>query len=99
MEVTLDDGTVGRADVPSGALLDIDDIAHDPSYIETGMVVEVEHPQRGKLKVPGFAPKMSENHIDYECSPELGGSNEEIYGEILGLSAEDIQALKDKKII
>lgn len=90
---------LAKADVPSGALLDIDDIAHDPSYIETGMVVEVEHPQRGKLKVPGFAPKMSENHIDYECSPELGGSNEEIYGEILGLSAEEIQALKDKKVI
>ena len=90
---------LAAADVPSGALLDIDDIAHDPSYMKTGMVVEVEHPQHGKLKVPGFAPKMSENHIDYVCSPELGGSNDEIYGGVLGLSAEEIQALKDKKII
>ncbi len=87
------------ADVPSGALLDIDDIAHDPSYVETGMIVEIDHPQRGHLKFPGFAPKMSENHIDYTCSPELGGSNDEIYGEVLGLSADELAALKDKKII
>ena len=87
------------ADVPSGALLDIDDIAHDPSYIETGMVVEIEHPQLGRLKFPGFAPKMSENHIDYTCSPELGGSNNEIYGGVLGLSDEEMAALKDKKVI
>ena len=86
-------------DVPSGAILDIHDIATDPSYVETGMVVEVEHPQRGKFKIPGFAPKLSENHIDYTCSPTLGGSNDEVYGEILGLSAEEMQALKDKKII
>ena len=62
------------------------------------MVVEVEHPQLGRLKVPGFAPKLSKNHIDYSCSPTLGGSNEEIYGDVLGLSAEGLQALKKKVI-
>lgn len=90
---------LAKADIPSGALLDIDDIAHDPSYMETGMVIEVEHPQRGKLKFPGFAPKLSENHIDYECSPALGENNEEVYGGILGLSQEEIETLKTNKII
>lgn len=64
---------LARAGVPAGALLDIDDIAHDPQYTESGIVVEVEHPYRGKLKMPGFAARMSENHIEYQCSPELGG--------------------------
>ena len=63
------------------------------------MIVEVDHPDHGKLKVPGFAPKMSENHIDYVCSPGLGEHNQEVYGEILGLSAEDLQKLKDDKAI
>ena len=63
------------------------------------MIVEVDHPQRGKIKVPGFAPKLSENHVEYQCSPELGGSNEEIYGGLLGLSAEQLAELKEKKVI
>ena len=44
------------ADVPSGALLDIDDIAHDPSYVETGMVIEIDHPQRPS-EVPRLRPE------------------------------------------
>jgi len=87
------------ADVPAGALLDVGDITNDPNYLERGMIVEVDHPDHGKLKVPGFAPRMSENHIDYTCSPALGASNQEVYGDILGLSAEDLQKLKDNKAI
>ncbi len=88
-----------KADIPAGALLDVDDITNDPQYLERGMIVEIEHPQRGKVKLPGFAPKLSENHIEYECSPELGGSNEEVYGGILGLSAEELAELKANRVI
>ena len=90
---------LAKADIPAGALLDCDDITNDPQYLEHGMIVEVEHPQRGKFRVPGFAPKLSENHIEYECSPELGGSNDEIYGELLGRTPEEIEELKAKKAI
>ena len=90
---------LAKADIPAGALLDCDDITNDPQYLERGMIVEVEHPQRGKFRVPGFAPKLSENHIEYECSPELGGSNDEIYGELLGRTPEEIEELKAKKAI
>ena len=87
------------ADVPAGALLDVGDITNDPSYLERGMIVEVEHPELGKVKVPGFAPKLSENHVEYTCSPALGGSNAEIYGEVLGLSQEKLAELKANKAI
>lgn len=90
---------LARAGVPAGALLDIDDIAHDSQYTESGIVVEVEHPYRGKLKMPGFAARMSENHIEYQCSPELGGDNEEIYGGLLGLSEDELAVLKEKNVI
>ena len=87
------------ADVPAGALLDVGDITNDPSYLERGMIVEVEHPELGKVKVPGFAPKLSENHVEYTCSPALGGSNAEIYGEVLGLSQAKLAELKANKAI
>ena len=88
-----------KADIPAGALLDCEDITNDPQYQERGIIVEVDHPQRGKFKIPGFAPKMSAVKVEYECSPELGGSNEEVYGKLLGLSAEELSALKEKKVI
>lgn len=90
-----------KADVPAGALLSVDDITNDPQYYaeDRQMMVEIEHPKRGKVKLPGFAPRLSENHIEYECSPELGGSNEEIYGGLLGLSEEELAELKAKKVI
>ena len=88
-----------KADIPAGALLDCADITNDPQYLERGMIVEVDHPQRGKVKLPGFAPRMTENHVEYQCSPELGGSNQEVYGDLLGLSAEELAALKEKKAI
>ncbi len=79
----------------------MDDITNDPQYYvpERKMMVEIDHPQRGKVKLPGFAPKFSEIEIDYETSPALGGSNEEIYGGLLGLSAEELAELKKNKAI
>ena len=88
-----------KADIPAGALLDCADITNDPQYLERGMIVEIEHPERGKVKVPGFAPRLSENHVEYQCSPALGGSNQEVYGGLLGLSGEELDALKEKKVI
>ena len=88
-----------KADIPAGALLSVDDITNDQQYYDRGMMVEIEHPQLGKVKLPGFAPKLSENHIEYECSPALGGSNEEIYKGLLGMSDEKLAELKEKGAI
>lgn len=90
---------IAKADIPAGALLDISDLAREQHYVDEGIIVEVEHPQRGRLKVPGFAPKMSENHVEYMPSPALGGSNEEVYGGVLGLSGEELRRLKEEKVI
>ena len=45
-----------KADIPAGAVLDIADITNEPHYMDEGMIIEVEHQQLGKMKVPGFAP-------------------------------------------
>ena len=86
-----------KADIPAGALLDCADITNDPQYYERGIMVEVEHPERGKVKVPGFAQKLSENHVEYECSPALGGSNEEVYKGMLGLTDEQFESFKSSE--
>lgn len=90
---------LAKADIPAGALLDAGDITNDPQYLKRGMIVEVEHKDHGKIKLPGFAPRLSENHIEYKVSPALGDANKEIYQDILGLSDEELDALKNAKVI
>lgn len=88
-----------KADIPAGAVLDCDDITKDEYLRRRGMMVELETKDRGKLIVPGFPARMSENHVAYEMSPGLGDSNTEIYQDLLGVSDEEMKALKEKKII
>lgn len=90
---------IAGADIPAGALLDVADITNDPRYLERGMIVEIDHPQRGKVKLPGFAPRLSENYIEYQTSPALGGSNHEVYGDLLGCSEAELAELKANKVI
>jgi formyl-CoA transferase len=85
--------------VPAGALLSVDDITNDPQYLERGMMVEIDHPQRGRVRLPGFAAKFSDAEVEYRCSPALGDANDEVYGGLLGLSAEELAALREKKVI
>ncbi|NLT40520.1 MAG: CoA transferase [Clostridiales bacterium] len=90
---------LARNDVPAGALLDVGDITNDPQYLESGMIIEIEHKDHGKLKLPGFAPRLSENHIEYKVSPALGENNREVYGGVLGLTDEEMEELVKAKVI
>lgn len=88
-----------KADIPAGAVLDCDDITKDEYLRKRGTMLEIDSKDRGRLIIPGFAPRMSENHVEYELSPTLGGSNQEVYGDLLGLSDEELADLKARKII
>ena len=76
-----------------------EDIFENEQYKARENIVEVEHLRLGKIKVPGVVPKFSETPgAIRHRAPELGEHNEEIYG-ALGISAEEIAALKDEGII
>ena len=90
---------LGAADVPAGAVLDIDDFRNDPQYKELGMVIEVDHYEKGKMEFAGFASKMTGLTIDYEASPALGSANAAVYKNVLGLTDEELKVLEEKHVI
>lgn len=90
---------LAKADVPAGAILSTDDIQNDPQYEERGLLVHIQHPQRGDMKLVGFAPKMSGLKIEYKTSPALGDANDEFLKDVLGYSDAEVADLKDKKVI
>src|SRR5690625_2680664 len=86
--------------VPVSPIYTIEDIFNDPQYKARENIVEVEHPRLGKVKVPGIVPKFSKTPgAIRHRAPELGEHNEEILGGALGLSKEEIAALKEQGVI
>jgi formyl-CoA transferase len=81
-------------DIPVGPILSMKEIAEDMSLRETGTVVEVDHPERGKYLTVGMPVKLSDSPAEVKRSPLLGEHNEEILAEVLGYSADDIEAIR-----
>jgi formyl-CoA transferase len=90
---------VGAAGVPAGAVLDTADLATDPHLRKRGMFVELEHPVRGPFVMPGWPVKMSASHVPVQVAPLLGEHNEEVLGELLGYSAEQVADLREEKVL
>ena len=90
---------LARAGVPCGPVLNTVEVMNDPHFIQRGMIVEIEHPHRGKIKIPGCPVKMSKSDATYTPAPLLGQHNEEIYQEFFGYSKEEVAELKEKNVI
>ena len=81
-------------DIPVGPILSMKEIAEEPSLRETGTVVEVDHPTRGKYLTVGNPIKLSDSISEVKRSPLLGEHTDEILKSVLKLSAKDIAEIK-----
>jgi succinyl-CoA:(S)-malate CoA-transferase subunit A/succinyl-CoA:(S)-malate CoA-transferase subunit B len=87
-------------EVPSGPLNTIADIFADPHFKARGNLVSIDDPEVGEVVVPSVIPRLSETpgriaHL----GPALGDANEDVLGNLLGLSGEEIARLRDAKVI
>jgi len=91
--------TLGDAGIPCGAVLDSGEVFTDPSLRHRRMVVDLEHPARGRYPMPGNPVRMSDSPTEVKRAPMLGEHNAEVFGQWLGLSADELKALKDKRAV
>lgn len=85
--------------VPCGPILDTKDLIADGSLRESGMVLEVEHPERGTFVTVGSPLRLSDSPVDVVRSPLLGEHSAEVLTEVLGLEDIDIERLRKEKVI
>jgi len=84
-----------RVDIPVGPILSMKEIAEEPSLRETGTVVEVDHPGRGKYLTVGNPVKMSDSVTEVKRSPLLGEHTDEILKDVLGFKDAEIAEIKN----
>jgi len=86
--------------VPCGPIMNIEQVVNDPQVKARNMVVEMEHPEAGKFMVPGVPIQFSETPASIRSfAPNLGEHNFEVYGEVLGLSREEVEELQKNGVI
>lgn len=90
---------LAEASVPAGRVYTAKDIVEDPHFRARDMVLRQQTRDGHELAVPGIVPKlMGTPGAVRRAAPRLGGDTDEVLREI-GLTAEQIAALRDRKIV
>lgn len=91
---------LSAAGVPCGSVQSVEEVIHDPHLEEREMVVEIDHPTEGSIRVPGTPIRLSGSEIpDIEPAPQKGEDNQKIYRDRLGLSEDEIEKLQSDGVI
>src|SRR5437588_8933467 len=82
--------TCNALDIPVGPILSMKELAEEPSLRETGTIVEVDHPTRGKYLSVGNPIKLSDSITEVKRSPLLGEHTDEILTKVLKFTPREI---------
>lgn len=86
--------------VPCAPIMSSKDIAENPHYRARGVHIEWDDLQVGRVKGVGIAPSFSLTPGKiWRGSVAIGYDNQRVYGDLLGVSARELEQLKRDKVI
>jgi len=89
------------AEVPCSLVNSVRDLFVDPQMAARDNIVKVPHPLGGLLHMAGIVPKLSltPGAVDHPGPLAVGEHNEEIYCGRLGLTSDDLSALRARGVV
>jgi crotonobetainyl-CoA:carnitine CoA-transferase CaiB-like acyl-CoA transferase len=88
------------AGLPCGPINEIPDVFTHPQVEDRNLIIEVEHPKAGPVKVTGFPYKLSNTPAELRLPPPLLGQHtEEVLTDILGYDADDVIGFQEREVI
>jgi benzylsuccinate CoA-transferase BbsF subunit len=89
-----------KAGIAAAPSLSTRQLTHDRHINERGFFVETRHAVLGKALLTGLPLRLSDSpRGNYGTPPLLGEHNDYVFGELLGLSKEEIQKLTQDKVL
>ena len=93
-------GLLEAAGVPCGPVNDLQQVFADPQVIARGLRIDLPHPLAGSTPQVASPLRLSASPVEYrQAPPLLGEHTERVLGEVLGLDARQIEALRSQGVI
>ncbi len=88
------------ANVPCGAINNMQEVFEDPHVQARGMRVDIPHPLSGSVPSVASPMRFSETPVTYDRPPPLLGQHtDEILRDLLGLDKDEITRLREAKVV
>lgn len=90
-----------EGEVVFGPVNSAEDLVNDPHFRANSSLITMTDPELGDLVGPGVVPRLSDTpgHAGHTGHWALGHDNDGVYGDLLGLSAEERRALAERGVI
>jgi formyl-CoA transferase len=90
------DALMTQCSIPAGRVYRAPEMIADPHFQAREAIIDVETERYGTLKMQNAFPKLSvtPSSVRHPAPSKVGQHNEDVFGELLGMSAHDIEALQ-----
>ena len=89
-----------RAGLVYAPIFTVEDIVNEPHFREREDIISIAAEDGGRMDVAGIVPKLSTNTVVTErAGASIGAYNQEVFGELLGLDAADLERLSANGVI
>ncbi|MDR7239254.1 CaiB/BaiF CoA transferase family protein [Neobacillus drentensis] len=90
---------ISEGGVPSSPILTIEDVCKDEHTKARNMLIEVDHPVAGSMRIPGNPVKLSQTPpIIREASPALGEHTAQVLTDVLNWDSKKLKALEEQEV-
>lgn len=91
---------LSEAGIPASPIMSVEDLMNDPHCQARGSIVTAADVEFGKVPMVAPLPKMSATPGSIRWTgPSLGAHTDEVLDEILGLSPDEIDGLRDEGVV
>ncbi|SHH95106.1 formyl-CoA transferase [Pollutimonas bauzanensis] len=83
---------LGSAGIPAGAVRDTQELHNDANFEQRGIMQWVDHPQRGRFKMPGWPVQHDGATTEIHAAPLLGENADAVLADWLGAGPNETAA-------
>jgi crotonobetainyl-CoA:carnitine CoA-transferase CaiB-like acyl-CoA transferase len=85
--------------VAAGPVYMTAELVKDPAFAASAMMVDLDHPEAGRRRVPVLPVRFSGIEPRYTGAPAMGQHTDEVLSDLLGIDAAEIARLREKNVL